>query len=243
MNYKTALIYFLILVAFISAILIGFMVIYSINPSLLGLSPTRNQHDLEKIQKEKKSLSTFEKYIISKNQFENLMNDLTSKDQNIDQKANEIIKYKNEIDSLQKMLLAKDSVNPNKQTLKDSLVQYRQTLERTYKDLSALKDSLNQDKQKLNDMQNQLKLKDDRIAQQEKFFNQKVDSLEMANFKQFATIYKNSQPAEIARILAQIDERDAAKILKLMPKKQAGKVIDAMSPQKAAMILLLGAGQ
>ena len=88
-----------------------------------------------------------------------------------------------------------------------------------------------------------IKLLDQRILDQEKFITKKIDSAELNNFKLFAKIYNGTKPADVAKILEQIDERDAAIILKLMQRKKAGKVIDAMLPEHAAAILLLGSSE
>jgi flagellar motility protein MotE (MotC chaperone) len=79
-----------------------------------------------------------------------------------------------------------------------------------------------------------------KISDQEKFISQKEDSSQKIAFQNFAKIYNNSKPADVAKILEQIDERDAAMILNMMSKKKAGKIIESMKPEQAAAILLLG---
>lgn len=244
MNYKSVTIFFLILVGFISALLIAFMLIYSMDPALLGFAPSKNDKKMkEKIAREKASLGTFNKYIITKEQFENLMKQIEDKNKEIYQKSAEWNKSASKIDSLYNIIRQKDTLLAKRKELVDSLSQFKKTLETAHKDNSSLKDTIDNYVKKLEKAQKEIQLRDERLAQQEKYFNRKVDSLEMLNFKQFASIYKNAQPAEVAKILSQIDEKDAATILKLMPKKQAGKIIDALAPGKAALILLLGAGQ
>jgi flagellar motility protein MotE (MotC chaperone) len=244
MNYKSITIFFLILVGFISALLIAFMMIYSIDPALLGFAPSKTSKEMKtKIAREKASLGTFNKYIITKEQYDNLMKQIEEKNKEIYDKSTEWNKSTYKIDSLNKIIHQQDSLLTINKKFTDTLNQFKKALETAYKDNSALKDTINNYLIKFDKFKKEIQLKDERLAQQEKYFNHKVDSLEMVNFKQFASIYKNAQPTEVAKILSQIDEKDAATILKLMPKKQAGKIIDALQPGKAALILLLGAGQ
>jgi flagellar motility protein MotE (MotC chaperone) len=101
-------------------------------------------------------------------------------------------------------------------------------------------DSLNKLYRNLQDKIKELELAQKRINDQDDYIEQKIDSVEIENFKTFAKMYNNTNPAEVARILEQIDERDASKILKFMQTKKAGKVLESMQPERAAAIMLLG---
>lgn len=125
----------------------------------------------------------------------------------------------NYLDSVKKTLVIKDSVAKQRDKSLDSL-------NKLYSEL--------QDKIK------ELELAQKRINDQDDFIEQSQDSVEIENFKTYAKMYNNTNPAEVARILEQIDERDASKILKFMQTKKAGKVLESMQPERAAAIMLLG---
>jgi flagellar motility protein MotE (MotC chaperone) len=91
----------------------------------------------------------------------------------------------------------------------------------------------------LKDIEN-LKL---RYALQEKDVSQHLDSLVKANFTLFALMYDKAGAKEVAKILAELDERDAAFILKTMKPKNAAKVLEEMNPVQAAAIMTLSATQ
>lgn len=78
------------------------------------------------------------------------------------------------------------------------------------------------------------------IDEKDAKYADKEDSLYLENFKSFAKLYNNAEPAEVAQILTRIDDSDAARILKFMQKKKAGAVIENLPANKAAAILLLG---
>lgn len=111
------------------------------------------------------------------------------------------------------------------------------------KQLSQATDSLSKLKaintNALKEVEN-LKLK---YALQDKEITQHLDSLVKANFTLFAQMYDKAGAKEVARILAEIDERDAAFILKTMKPKNAAKVLEEMNPIQAASIMTLSATQ
>ena len=91
----------------------------------------------------------------------------------------------------------------------------------------------------MRDIEN-LKLK---YALQDKEISQHLDSLVKANFTLFALMYDKAGAKEVAKILAELDERDAAFILKTMKPKNAAKVLEEMNPIQAASIMILSATQ
>jgi hypothetical protein len=169
-----------------------------------------------------------------------------------------------EFDQLQLELLKKglakkrnDSLSKMRLELIDSLKNIEKKISASSDSVSIVRDTLVKSEQfakQLNDSlvklyaeyQKSLKKIDmiqQKVEAQDDFIEKRYDSLEKENFKTFAKIYNNSNPADVAKILEQVDERDAAMILKLMSKKKAGKVLDAMMTEYAAAILLLGASQ
>lgn len=82
-----------------------------------------------------------------------------------------------------------------------------------------------------------------RYAIQDKEISQHLDSLVKANFTLFALMYDKAGAKEVAKILAELDERDAAFILKTMKPKNAAKVLEEMNPIQAASIMTLSATQ
>ncbi|MBI3260399.1 MAG: hypothetical protein HYZ54_13150 [Ignavibacteriae bacterium] len=82
-----------------------------------------------------------------------------------------------------------------------------------------------------------------RYAVQEKEITQHLDSLVKANFTLFALMYDKAGAKEVAKILTELDERDAAFILKTMKPKNAAKVLEEMNPVQAASIMTLSATQ
>ena len=168
-----------------------------------------------------------------------------------EKRFSQINKTLSEIEFYQKQ---KDSFYKISQFLKDSVGRYKFVL-KTYQDsINKTKNNLDQSNlhgQHLVDSINRLnslflkakeknEISEKKITDQENFINQKEDTLQKKAFVNFAKIYNNSRPADVARILERIDEREAASILKLMSKKKAGKIIEAMKPEQAAAILLLG---
>lgn len=70
--------------------------------------------------------------------------------------------------------------------------------------------------------------------------NARRDSIAAANVAMFAKIYDQGSPAEVARILSNLDVRDAAAIIRRMKAKNAAKVLEAMDPVRAAGIMTIG---
>jgi len=158
----------------------------------------------------------------------------------------------------QKELLSseKDYFYNKTRCLSDSIIGLHHTFKKFNDSLQKISHILlysNQAAKSLNDtilkLQNEIKKNSDainkykqKIESSEKLFTLKLDTLQKQNLESFAKLYNNTNPTYVARILEQIDERDAAKILKLMQKKKAGKVLEVLTPKQAAAILLLGAG-
>lgn len=170
---------------------------------------------------------------------------------------NKLAHLEKEISTKNYLVKEKDSLKRERLFLLDSIKYYKslvsKNVDSTKRVLSTLnqtktkKDKLSDSLYKLNsqykDAISQIELKKQTIENQEKLLTQKTDSLTLINFGQFAKLYNNANPQDVAKILEQLDEEDAAKILKLMSKKKAGKVIEALPAEKAATILLLGYSQ
>lgn len=120
-------------------------------------------------------------------------------------------------------------------------VDVRETkIEKLLGDIEQLKDSI-ADLDRLVDMhKSESDLYSEMIDEQSAKFSDVEDSLYVENFKSFAKLYNNAEPADVAQILSRIDDADAARILKFMQKKKAGAVIENLPANKAAAILLLG---
>jgi flagellar motility protein MotE (MotC chaperone) len=243
MNYRTFIIFLVILVAFVSLLLVGFMATYSIDPTLLGFEPKRTATDSLRIVKEKKSLPLLDKVIITKKQYKQLQQNIEKFEKQNSQNYHKYESSNKIIDSLKKVIQSKDTEISKKYILNDSIKKFSKVLNDQYSVASNLKDSINKLTKNIMQLQNDVKSKDNKITQMEKFYSKKADSLTIANYRQFADMFKNASPTEIAKIIERIDEREAAKILKLLPKKQAGKIIEALSPERAAVIMLLGSDQ
>lgn len=82
-----------------------------------------------------------------------------------------------------------------------------------------------------------------RMSLQDKEYTQRQDSIVKFNFTLFAKMYDKAAPKEVAKILAELDERDAAFVLKTMKPKMAAKVLENLSPEQAAAIMVLSASQ
>jgi flagellar motility protein MotE (MotC chaperone) len=139
-----------------------------------------------------------------------------------------------------------DSINKIHQkyfAMKDSVDKTIGRVSDSQNNLGKMNDSLNSLNGQVLKLQNDNKLMQTRLQAYDKFMEKRFDSLQTVNFKNYASIYNNSSPSEVAKILEQIDEQDASSILKFMQKKKAGKVLDAMLPERAAAILLLGANK
>jgi len=243
MNYKTAIIIFLALVGFIVFVLVGFMFVYSIDPSLLGFEPKLTKADSLKIQQEKKLLPKVEKYLLTQTQYEKFLKQIEELQKAIIEKDGQIADLKAKKDTLYKEIYTKEELVKQRENLVDSVQALKKALMERFQEISQYKDSILKLNKTIEFTQKEIKTKDEKIAQIQKAFNRQIDSMKLENFRQFSEMFKTAQPREIARILEQIDERDAAQILKMLPKKQAGKIIEALPPDRAAVIMLLGSGQ
>jgi len=155
------------------------------------------------------------------------------------------IRFKQEKDSLLRVsMVFLDSIEyfrRSSTSYKDSLLGAENRLSEEAKRFASLSDSLAKIAKNYDLALKKVKDAEARLDAQETFIEEELDSLTIKGYQEFAKIYNNSNPVEVAKILEVIDERDAAMILKKMSKRKAGKVIDAMDPQRAATILLLGA--
>ncbi len=101
-------------------------------------------------------------------------------------------------------------------------------------------DSLSILNQQISKLKNEITSLNNTLQNQKKTFETKQDSLYDSNLIDFAKIYENSSPSEIAKIIELLNYKDAAKILKNMSKKKAGKIIELLKPVKADSILRNG---
>lgn len=129
---------------------------------------------------------------------------------------NEIVQiYNDSISALVKRIV---DLNQNENKMLDSISSIKSKLSRTLADLKDVKGE---------------------IVAKDSLESIKGDSLSLQNLTQFAKIYNNTRPSEVAKILEKLDGRDAAKILKLMQAKKAGKVLETMNPEIAAKLVQL----
>jgi len=231
-NTKQILIILLSLIGLVVLLLVGFMVIYSTSPSFLGFAPKDEKSQSSSKELSSPPLKTSQNYLISETDFTDLLRGKTLAENTLAYNKNAIESHNHIVDSLAKIIHSKDSAIANLSTLQDSLKIYANYLEASYKSANELKDSI----AKLYKANPNLK---NGISKSKQSQNEPTDSLKMENIRQFANIYKNSNPVQIAKILAKMDNRTAAEILKLLPAKQAGKIIDELPEDKAASILLL----
>lgn len=207
--------------------------IYYFQPELLGIRPPEPVVDTTEVEVpldtipitpsvliDEYTLYSLEKYI-PKNRELN--------------KANDSLRLRTEVlnDTI-------SSLRKNSRLYIDSMQKYTQFLSDSLGFITVLKDSISKINNEKADIKNDLDLAEQRIVNLNEYMQQRVDSLEQANFRTFAKMYENAEPTEVAKILERIDERDAAMILKMMQNKKAGKVLEAMMPEQAAAILLLG---
>jgi len=224
-NTKQILIILLSLIGLVILLLVGFMVIYSTSPSFLGFAPKDEKSQSSSKELSSPPLKTSQNYLISETDFTDLLRAKTLAE-------NTLESHNHIVDSLAKIIHSKDSAIANLSTLQDSLKIYAHYLEASYKSANELRDSI----AKLYQANPNLK---NGISKSKQSQNEPTDSLKMENIRQFANIYKNSNPVQVAKILEKMDNRTAAEILKLLPAKQAGKIIDELPEDKAASILLL----
>lgn len=201
----------------LSPVLIVF--VYRLYPEWLGLPPNNKN----KIQSEK-TKNDLIKIQISQNEFEkyqqtNLSNAILKVESEKLKQNNDILK-----DSLNKIINKvnqsndKRKSNANDPDNKDNLTK---VLKDSLIKLSANLSEYKKSKEKLS-------IQLEEIQKQSKADN---DSIKIKSLIEFAKIYNNSNPGEVAKILEKIDKKDAILILKSMQKKKAGKVIEAMKSE------------
>lgn len=219
--------------AFVTAILIV-LGIFTYYPETLGLSPKKSK--LDSLALTVDTIITPPTVSITKERMDELMDyrmqkfRLRSDRDSLLSASDKLIDSLNKLQELTKAYI--DSVKSSREVRDSVLAQKR-----------ALLDSLNIVNKELKSKVNEIEKTRQRISSQEEFITQKQDSTELENFKTYAKMYNNTNPAEVAKILEQIDERDASQILKLMQTKKAGKVLEAMRPERAAAIMLLGTNE
>jgi len=203
-------------------LIIGSVVgIYFLNPEILGFSPTKNPNSAKYEEFEQvKSDSIEEEFSNTSDQSDIQYDSLKSLNLILKDSLNaksEIIKiYNDSIASLVKRIIELDNFQNSR--------------------IDSVKIVKNRISQVLNDYNN-VKIE---LLKKDSLMVKKKDSLTEKNMIQFAKIYDNSGPKEVAKILEKLDSKDAAKILKLMQVKKAGKVLESMKPEIAAQILLEG---
>jgi len=208
--------------------LLSMMIIKQEYPTWLGLPP--NPKDTMELADTVMIEKTFE---ITERRLDKMQRDIATVDS--------LQHLRDSLGKLVSDLMAKDSNSQNTITkYKDSLLPNAiSDLKNSQTYSEAVSSSMSKMKVELRQANNKAELALEQINSQSAIINQQNDSLKKENFKVFAKIYNNSKPAEVAKILERMDERNAAMILKLMSKKKAGKVIEAMDPERAAMINLL----
>lgn len=221
-----------IIVASVSFTIVILLVlgIYKYKPEYMGLPPNPVDSTLVMVED---TVYIEPSVVLTQKAYNKLNKELAEKEY--------FIKEKDTLFKQKKSLL--DSIN----FLKKQTQMYLDSIKRVenrYKDMTKKKitveDSIKKLNQKFLTTANKAELTEKKLKDTENFLNKKIDTLEAKSFADFAKIYNNSNPTNVAKILEQIDDRDAAKILKLMSKKKAGKIIEAMDKEKAATILLLG---
>lgn len=232
MNTKQVLILILSLVGLTILVIVGFMVIYSANPAFLGMAPKDGKSGKEIQKKSQSPLKEPQKVLISEDDFRELLRGKTMAENTIKNNQQLLDNHNYIVDSLSRIIKQKDSANAYFLKYQDSLKIYQNYISAAHKEASELRDSITRIFNKYPNIKNaQLK---SNLAQSEP-----NDSLKKENIKQFASIYKNSDPVKVAKIIAKMDNQTAAEILKLLPSKQAGKIIDELPEDKAMSILLL----
>jgi len=229
-NTKQLLILILSLVGLTVLVIVGFMLIYSTNPSFLGMAPQNSKDESKNPKTAMPPLKDSPYFLISETDFTDILRSKLIAENALANSKALLDNHNHIVDSLARIIRSKDSLNANLLTLRDSLNVYQNYLNSAYKTNETLQDSLAkiyvENPSIANSIQN--------LAQ-----DKPQDSLMMENIRQFANIYKNSDPVKVAKIIQKMDNRTAAEILKLMPTKQAGKIIDELPEDKAMSILLL----
>jgi flagellar motility protein MotE (MotC chaperone) len=213
-----------------SAIILGTFVlivgsvvgIYFLYPEVLGFAPPQVRKD--KIAKDSAS-TKFDSLALKKQNdsselaipYDSLKNIAFALKDSLRNKKDALKIYNDSISGLVKRIIQLDN---NESKITDSVNIVKRQMSKAMDDLQQLKKSVG--------------LKDSLNAV-------KADSMSIKNLVQFAKIYNNVAPTEVAKILEKIENRkDVAKIIKLMQPRKAGKVLESMKPEMAADILLQG---
>ncbi|MBE2189670.1 MAG: hypothetical protein KGZ71_06265 [Desulfobulbaceae bacterium] len=234
MNAKQVVIGIMVLAAsFLILVLVAVSVI-SYYPSIVGLD---NLFPNDSISEENDKIIRKQKPVtITTEEFENYEKSISEKE-----------RIKRERDSLNKSVTQMmDSIRlvyERTADIRDSISKVTGLSGLLMNENKTLRDSLDRIAQNLNDSLNKLNQTRNQLNLTEESLTLKLDSLELKNYQEFAKIYNNSNPADVARILEKIEHKEAAQILKLMQARKAGKVIEQMKPENAAMMLLLGASK
>jgi len=231
-NTKQLLILILSLVGLTVILIVGFMLIYSASPSFLGMSPRNGKQSKQEQKNPVPPLKEPQKIYITESDFIDLLRSKTMAENALAYNQKTIAHHYYIVDSLTQIISSKNSINASLLTLQDSLKIYQNYLNAAYKTTNELRDSIAKIYKNYPNIKNA-------ISKSSSGQNVASDSLKMENVRQFANIYKNADPAKVAKILEKMDNQTAAEILKLLPSKQAGKIIDYLPQEKAVSILLL----
>ncbi|MGB9771295.1 MAG: magnesium transporter MgtE N-terminal domain-containing protein [Candidatus Kapaibacteriota bacterium] len=135
--------------------------------------------------------------------------------------------------------------------LQDSLTIVNSKLKEIQTDNIKLIDSLNKIHTLINEKKlenskllSQISQKEKELAELKSFLQKQkesgkalTDSAKLEVYKTFAKIYENANPEEVAKVIENLEDKDALALLKLMNKKKAGKIIDRLKPERSAQIL------
>jgi flagellar motility protein MotE (MotC chaperone) len=145
------------------------------------------------------------------------------------------LKMKDSLERTQRKRLSNDSISVAKKYLA-GIEKQRDSLQ---KQIARLRDSSGYYKNQSASAVRERETLRAQMQAQEKVLEQRADSLEQANLAAFARMYEKAGPKEVARILAELDERDAGTILKMMKPKVSAKVLEQMDPVVASTIMRL----
>jgi flagellar motility protein MotE (MotC chaperone) len=165
---------------------------------------------------------------------------------NYDKLQSLIIKNKvlqNESDSTNKiynkLIDSIEKVKANPESAINIQLQLQDSIKKIQAKITQVKDSLTRYTNLYAKAENDLKSFRQKEAQASSPPKNK-DSLRKQNLLDYAKIYNNASPSEVAKILEKLSDKDASFILKAMDKKKAGKILDIMSKERAAAILKQG---
>lgn len=196
--------------------------VYFFKPELLGFAPPKvAKHKIKnnstKTQDSLLAKNNRKKIIADNIPYDSLLSMNTMLIDSIDNKNNIIKIYNDSIVALAKRITQLD-INESK--INDSIANIKNLMSSN-----------------LEDLQNYKKL----YAAKDSLITIKKDSLTEKNLIQFAKIYNNTAPSEVAKILENLaNKKDVAKIIKLMQPRKAAKVLEYLKPELAADILLQG---